>query len=834
MTLHQIFTARFITCLLSCSLWSLPAFAQNSAAKFRTKSGVDVLVNARTLSRDLDRQIVELKDDVHIIYGQQSFKSDEAVLYLQTEEVEARGNVVIETPSSRIEATWLKLNYKTNTGELRNAVIRSGQITLEGLRIEQIAEDEYIAENAYFTACDTCPPAWSFRGSRVRAKLGGYAHVKNAWFEIAHLPVLPIPYMIFPLKSERQTGLLIPSIGYEDGTTFSDEFFWAISRSQDATLQAKQYQARGLLGGLNYRYMLTNQSSGELNMSALRDKKFLGNNSAYNRWYIGYDHFYELPDNFTQYSRINLVSDLFYPRDFEKQVFMARNNPIPLSGEPALENRVYLARSTDNTFAGIDSSYYVNLLRTQRTYDTSGATPTSIYSIDAIGDNSDAVHRFPELRYSITQSRVANSDLLFRMDLNYVNFARQDFGYDDVVINRNPSVVLPTSDPCYDSSDNSATVCEARGSSQDPTVGQFNPDQDVIRSGQRLQVSPELTYPFHVAKAFDITPRLGYQHTRYAFNVSPESSAQSPSYSGAKLDEDPTRDLVRSSISFRMRMSRIYGLDRPKKETRYRHEFEPEIIFSGVPYFRQSQSRFLGNTSKTPAFLETQPISDTDFLSQHPTTSSGQVGSQGIQFDYNDRIYNRTLATAVLTNKLVRKSWDKDTAKYRQIVNFKLMQSYDFEQANETPNKYPWGDIAALTDVRFENFGLNSTIRYFPYHNKTNSSTSISANDKRGNSLTLGVTQTFLITTDLDEAYDKRDETVFTGASIGMKYLRLSGQVNWLPKQWEKFDWKVKSWGSIVTVSPPGGCWGIRTIFTQEIGAESKVEVNFDWNNLGF
>ena len=804
--------------------------SSTSAARFKTKSGVEIMVDARTLSRDLDRQVIELKDDVRVIYGDKSFRADSATIFLATEEVEARGNISVESVGSRIEAEWIKINYKNNTGELHNAVIRSGQVTLEGQRIQQIGDDEYVAEKAYFTACDTCPPAWSFRGQKVQAKLGGYAHIKNAWFEIGHIPILPIPYMIFPLKSERQTGLLIPSIGYESGTTITDEFFWAINKSQDATFQLKNYQSRGLQGGVSYRYMLSERSEGELNTSGLQDKRFPGDpiflakspngKATYNRWFVSYDHFYELPDNFTQYARLNLISDLYYPRDFEKQLLMARNNRIPINGEPAVESRVYLARRTENTFSGIDSSYYVNLMKD-----------------NPVADNSDAVHRFPELRYSITQTKVADSNLLFKLDINYVNFARQDFGYDDVIEDPQ-SASLPANDPCKYPDDTStpddnvnAGICDARSGGSGR--GTYEPELDVIRAGQRLQFTPEFTYPMQVGRLFDLTPRLSYQHSRYAFNVSPNSRSQAPAYSGAQVDEDPSRDIVRSSLSLRTRMSHIFGTQRPEKETRYRHEIEPELIVSGVPYFRQSQSRFLGKRARTPAFLESQPISNTDFTSQFPSTG-GTTAGQGIQFDYNDRIYNRTLLTAVLTNKLVRKKWDADTSTYRQIVNFKLLQSYDFDQAKETVNRYPWSDIAALTAIRFDDFEVDSTVRYFPYHNKTNTSANLIWRDQRRNYLSLGVTQTFLISENLNEAYPKRDETIATGAGINLKYLHLAGQANWLPTDWKLVESRIKSWGATVMFVPPGNCWGIRTIFTQEIGGERKVEVNFDWNNLGF
>ncbi|RPH87812.1 MAG: LPS-assembly protein LptD, partial [Desulfobacteraceae bacterium] len=71
----------------------------------------------------------------------------------------------------------------------------------------------------------------------------------------------------------RRTGFLIPRAGYgsEDGFTIRQPFFWAISRSQDATFTPIYRTKRGFEIEGQYRYVLGERSRGELNARYLYD-----------------------------------------------------------------------------------------------------------------------------------------------------------------------------------------------------------------------------------------------------------------------------------------------------------------------------------------------------------------------------------------------------------------------------------------------------------------------------------------------------------------------------------------------------------------------------------
>ncbi|MES2856458.1 MAG: LPS assembly protein LptD, partial [Bdellovibrionota bacterium] len=380
---------KYCALLYACLVFWQPAVARaQSPTRINTGFGTGLSVNAdySEMTRENGNQIVELKGNVQIVYEQQYITCDRAIIHVNKQEIEAIGNLVINSTQAYVEGDGAVLSYKDNTAVIVNGFVKSGQVIFEGKVVKKTGVNTYEAETASFTACTTCPTAWTFGGSKIQAEIGGYAYIKNSVLRVANVPVFWLPYLIVPLKSERQTGILTPQFEYSNvnGTGISSSLFWAMSRSQDATITAKHYAKRGFKGLLNYRYMLSGESEGELDTGYIRDRVFAGTpevagqdvGSRSNRWFVNYKHSYELPDGFIQKTKLAFASDLRYPHDFPQE--------LKGRGEPALENRFSLTKNTERTHASMDAAYYINMLQ---------ANP--------IAGNGDAVHRWPEIRYSL-------------------------------------------------------------------------------------------------------------------------------------------------------------------------------------------------------------------------------------------------------------------------------------------------------------------------------------------------------------------------------------------------------------------------------------------------
>jgi LPS-assembly protein len=789
---YQLFAG--LLCLIALMLplgaWSQTPGQLQAAQPSAKIQGI--LINADNLYRDSEKELVELSGNVQIVYMGQHVKADSAKIYLRSKQIEASGNVEIVSEKNTIGGDAVQLDYEGNTGLIHNGYVRSGSVLFSGSRLQKIGPEEFLVSDADYTTCTNCPPSWSFSGTTVRAQLGGYAYIKNTVIRFGSVPFLWLPYLVVPLKSDRQSGLLTP--GFEQsskgGYAFALPYFWAISRDTDATLTLKNYELRGLKTMAEYRYVLNPSSQGQLDFAQLHDKVFgiddrltrfqspEDRGAALNRWYLKYNHYYEMPEGYIHRADLNLASDLQYPRDFPLETLN--------HGDSAMDNRMSFTKNSKDSHASVDSSYYVNLLHS-----------------NPLSGNEDAVHRLPELRYSQTQQNIGNSNFLYSLDLNYTNFARAGSAYDDMVpltLANGTKIKYVKSNCLGDPNWDQRRECYVAHD------GTYDPATDILRTGQRFDFKPTLLYPVQITDGFDFLPSATYRETHYSFNAGDDRSA--------------VRRYLRTSLTGRMIFSRIYGDQINSKATRYKHEITPEVTYSVIPWLDQTRHPFFGSGNQTEA-----PYSSRDSI------SDGDLGSDyGLQFDYYDRIYDRNLTTVAVTNRIVEKRWIGDRPVYRQLASLKIAQSYDASQ-EKLANGDPYSDISTTLDVRLDNFQTYSIFNYFPRQGVTNASSRVRAMNDKGQFLQVATTRQYKITPGQPVNESDRTEDYAVSSGFTSRYINLMGRLvfdanygNTTSKD------KVKSWAYIAQFKPPGDCMMITFIHDQITGGDTNVKLNFEFN----
>ncbi len=271
------------SCALALALGAAPALAQVGGCQ-RNRSWT---------TERLGKDHLKLTGQVEIDCGDQSFAADEVELFTDTHKLIATGNVVFTSGTNRIAADRLEYNTETRTGIFHNA---TGTATLEdktgppkersmfgtsepdvyfyGKTLEKIGREKYKITSGGFTTCVQPAPRWQLTSGTVLLNLEKHAILTNALFKVKDVPVLYLPVFYYPVnKEDRATGVLIPTYGTSTvrGQTISNAFFWAINRSQDATLLHDWYSTTGQGMGAEYRYMASPGSDGQIRFYNLRE-----------------------------------------------------------------------------------------------------------------------------------------------------------------------------------------------------------------------------------------------------------------------------------------------------------------------------------------------------------------------------------------------------------------------------------------------------------------------------------------------------------------------------------------------------------------------------------
>lgn len=214
--------------------------------------------------------VVVQREDVRL-------SADTIRLDANAQTADADGNVRVTVGEDVFSGAHLQYDWKGQTGSFDGGTLflKKNNFHIQADRIEKTGETTYSAENVRITTCDDKTPTWEIDGKKLDITYGGYGFVNHAFFRIKDIPVFYSPFLVFPVKINRQSGLLAPQFGTSErkGFSYAQPFFIAISDNTDATLYADSMSRRGLKLGAEYRYVLSDTDKGIVMFDFLNDRK---------------------------------------------------------------------------------------------------------------------------------------------------------------------------------------------------------------------------------------------------------------------------------------------------------------------------------------------------------------------------------------------------------------------------------------------------------------------------------------------------------------------------------------------------------------------------------
>ena len=276
-TLPRVHMIRaFEICL--CSLFLLaaaPAVAQQTGKPWELSCE----------NKSIDNDYYQCKGQVEFVQGGASAEGDTKVYadelewFSNEERAIATGNVVFRQGRNQISADRAEFDTKTRLGTFYQArgfantrpprqrsagaggvVAPSSQETdvyFFGDTVEKVAAKKYVITNGGFTTCVQPVERWNLHAGKITLNVDEYAVLWNSVFNVKGVPLLYLPWVYYPTnRDSRSTGFLLPTYGRSslNGQTIGNQFFWAIARSQDATLMHDWFSKLGQGAGAEYRY----------------------------------------------------------------------------------------------------------------------------------------------------------------------------------------------------------------------------------------------------------------------------------------------------------------------------------------------------------------------------------------------------------------------------------------------------------------------------------------------------------------------------------------------------------------------------------------------------
>ena len=433
-------------------------------------SQADMTLQADQVNYDQNGELYRADGSVVAQQGDTQLSTEQLLWQASTRDAVAIGDVTLTDADGELRGSSAYANLGNQRGRVTDGrvFLKKNNFHLAGNEIERLDQSSYQVMNGEFTTCDGENPDWKFTAGQVNVDFGRYAVARDVWFKVGDLPVFYLPYMVFPVLTERESGFLIPNFGYSSrkGAFLSLAWYQVIDRNLDATLYLDYLSELGLGKGLEFRYALGSDSFGEMKWyhvtgfdNAL-DSEPGQSEDMPDSYALSWKHGGMLPGNVRLTADVEYVDDIKYFEEF---------------GDTADQYTRDLTVST---------------ILLQRNWDKLNLTGYGRYINDLTEDQEvdTTLQRLPELGLTVPFYRLDENPLYSRTQLTATYFWRED---------------------------------EVPATAQQPAM----------ERGQRVLLRQGLSLVVKAGDLFEFTPEIA-AYGRYYTGVDGEESDIIPEYSG--------------------------------------------------------------------------------------------------------------------------------------------------------------------------------------------------------------------------------------------------------------------------------------------------------------
>lgn len=263
---------------LCCSLWIVPCGAKDFASE-------PWEISADKISRFTQPEVVVAEGNV-VLRRVDDKSADPVVIKadwmrynLVDGEVLARGALSMHSPNQDVVGQEALIDLQKETAALvdTSLFVPENNLHFSGREVDKTDAITYHFKDGDFTTCKveegkTLP--WQFHSAEATVKLEKVVTLKHTVLRVRDIPVLYVPYFVFPANTKRKSGFLLPEISQStlSGSGLIAPFFVDLSPSSDITVYPGYLSKRGAVAGVEFRYAADYNSKGTIAGTYIYDK----------------------------------------------------------------------------------------------------------------------------------------------------------------------------------------------------------------------------------------------------------------------------------------------------------------------------------------------------------------------------------------------------------------------------------------------------------------------------------------------------------------------------------------------------------------------------------
>jgi lipopolysaccharide assembly outer membrane protein LptD (OstA) len=249
------------------------------------------------------------------------FDPDEQIL-------EASGNPDLREKEDRLVGAHLSYDLEGKTGTIDGGVTTFEDGLYYGDHIVREQDGALKVSHGTYTTCSDPNPHYRLVSHRMKIYMDDKVVAKPIILYIGEIPVLALPFYVFPIRKERHSGFLLPQLelGITEGEgKFVRNFgyYWAPSDYWDASVWADYYELTRWIGHVETRYKRRYMLSGSVEASFMQEL-------VYNkrRWDLKFSHRQEMGRVWTAGASGDFRSDATYASDSNQSIQESLNRSL--------------------------------------------------------------------------------------------------------------------------------------------------------------------------------------------------------------------------------------------------------------------------------------------------------------------------------------------------------------------------------------------------------------------------------------------------------------------------------------------------------------------------
>lgn len=497
-------------------------------------------IAADKITRDQKSGDLVASGNVIITKQGKRLSADRIIFNQTTGDIRAEGHVMLNAGKDVLTGSRVAMNLNTRKGVIDQGTlfIDSNHFYITGDRIRKTGPDSYTVEGAAVTSCDGDNPDWKITGKKLDVTIEGYGYVTGAALWARSLPVFYTPYMAFPAKIKRQSGLLVPQTGISErkGFEYIQPLYWAINDPTDATSYAHYMNDRGMKIGAEYRYVLDESSKGTAMADGFTDDQIDDGTAENQKWgypddgltrentdryWLRMKHDHLLDYGITTKIDLDVVSDQDYLKEFR-------------GGYTGYDDSdTYYTKNFGRDLDPIDETVRTNQLSFNKTGNKYSLSADLLWNDDVVarrsGTTDSTLQTLPRITYTASKQSLLSTPTFFDATGSFVHFFRQTGA-----------------------------------------------------KGNRADIHPRIYYPLNWKNYLSFEPSVGTQATAWYMDTTDGTTLNDNGY---------FRNIYDVKLDTSTQLFRVYGGDEPEA-SKINHVAIPRVVYDYVPREDQSDLPF--------------------------------------------------------------------------------------------------------------------------------------------------------------------------------------------------------------------------------------------------